>query len=122
RSCVVKCSLSPCPNIVDCFISRPSEKNIFTVFMIAASAVCVLLNIIEVFYLIGKKCKEMFSNTTGALPLKNHRSHRTVILIRSHRVRGAGGWGPGEREKCREDFQSCGIRALCKSSSVGQMP
>ncbi|CAH2320481.1 gap junction beta-5 -like [Pelobates cultripes] len=55
---VVKCSLSPCPNIVDCFISRPSEKNIFTVFMIAASAVCVLLNIIEVFYLIGKKCKE----------------------------------------------------------------
>ncbi|XP_063312490.1 gap junction beta-5 protein-like [Pelobates fuscus] len=55
---VVKCSLSPCPNIVDCFISRPSEKNIFTVFMIAASAVCVLLNIIEVFYLVGKKCKE----------------------------------------------------------------
>ncbi|KAG8563906.1 hypothetical protein GDO81_016245 [Engystomops pustulosus] len=55
---VVKCTLPPCPNTVDCFISRPSEKNIFTLFMIISSAVCVLLNLIEAVYLVGKKCKE----------------------------------------------------------------
>ncbi|KAM4698954.1 gap junction beta-5 protein-like isoform 1-T2 [Discoglossus pictus] len=56
---LVKCSITPCPNIVDCFISRPSEKNIFTIFMIVTSAVCVLLNLVEAVYLIGKKCKEV---------------------------------------------------------------
>ncbi|XP_068121510.1 gap junction beta-5 protein-like [Hyperolius riggenbachi] len=55
---VVKCTLSPCPNTVDCFISRPSEKNIFTIFMIVTSAACVLLNLVEAVYLVGKKCKE----------------------------------------------------------------
>lgn len=55
---VVKCTLPPCPNTVDCFISRPSEKNIFTLFMIISSAVCVLLNLVEAAYLVGKKCKE----------------------------------------------------------------
>ncbi|CAJ0940166.1 unnamed protein product [Ranitomeya imitator] len=57
---VVKCTLPPCPNIVDCFVSRPSEKNkfIFTLFMIISSGVCVLLNLIEAAYLVGKKCKE----------------------------------------------------------------
>ncbi|XP_077152189.1 gap junction beta-5 protein-like [Ranitomeya variabilis] len=55
---VVKCTVPPCPNIVDCFISKPSEKNIFTLFMIISSGVCVLLNLIEAAYLVGKKCKE----------------------------------------------------------------
>ncbi|XP_040193040.1 gap junction beta-5 protein-like isoform X2 [Rana temporaria] len=55
---LVKCTLSPCPNTVDCFISRPSEKNIFTLFMIITSALCVLLNLVEASYLIGKKCRE----------------------------------------------------------------
>ncbi|XP_053563190.1 gap junction beta-5 protein-like [Bombina bombina] len=54
---VVKCAISPCPNIVDCFISRPAEKNIFTLFMIITSAVCILLNLVEAIYLVGKKCK-----------------------------------------------------------------
>ncbi|MEE6509173.1 hypothetical protein FKM82_024749 [Ascaphus truei] len=55
---LVKCSLDPCPNIVDCFISKPTEKNIFTLFMTVTSAICVLLNLVEAAYLIGKKSKE----------------------------------------------------------------
>ncbi|XDV36829.1 hypothetical protein PO909_006549 [Leuciscus waleckii] len=32
---LVKCDSYPCPNTVDCFVSRPTEKTIFTVFMLA---------------------------------------------------------------------------------------
>ncbi|KAM4795869.1 gap junction beta-4 protein-like [Rhinophrynus dorsalis] len=62
---LVKCSVTPCPNTVDCFISRPSEKNIFTLFMIITSAVCVLLNLVEAAYLVGKKCKERMHTRNG---------------------------------------------------------
>ncbi|XP_042349668.1 uncharacterized protein LOC121948350 isoform X2 [Plectropomus leopardus] len=54
---LVKCDSYPCPNTVDCFVSRPTEKTIFTVFMLAVSGVCVLLNLAEVIYLIGRACK-----------------------------------------------------------------
>ncbi|XP_061453355.1 gap junction beta-5 protein-like [Rhineura floridana] len=55
---VVKCSLDPCPNAVDCYIAKPTEKNIFTLFMIITACVCVLLSLVEAFYLMGKRCKE----------------------------------------------------------------
>lgn len=51
----VQCDVSPCPNLVDCYIARPTEKTIFTYFMVAASVVCVVLNISEVFYLIANR-------------------------------------------------------------------
>ncbi|CAL8355735.1 unnamed protein product [Merluccius merluccius] len=53
---LVKCDSFPCPNTVDCFVSRPTEKTIFTVFMLSVSGVCVLLNVAEVVYLIGTAC------------------------------------------------------------------
>ncbi|XP_030899115.2 gap junction beta-5 protein [Melopsittacus undulatus] len=55
---LVKCELSPCPNMVDCFISRPTEKNIFTLFMVVTTCICILLSLIEATYLIGKRCRE----------------------------------------------------------------
>ncbi|XP_048414209.1 gap junction beta-2 protein-like [Stegostoma tigrinum] len=51
---LVKCSEYPCPNTVDCFISRPTEKTICTIFMLVTSAVCMLLNVAELCYLIVK--------------------------------------------------------------------
>ncbi|XP_072290328.1 uncharacterized protein [Eucyclogobius newberryi] len=57
---LVKCDSYPCPNTVDCFVSRPTEKTIFTVFMLAVSGVCVLLNLAEVLYLMGRACKRCF--------------------------------------------------------------
>lgn len=52
---LVKCSLDPCPNTVDCFISRPTEKKIFMIFMVASSALCIFMCICEMVYLIGKR-------------------------------------------------------------------
>ncbi|KAJ8409906.1 hypothetical protein AAFF_G00209470 [Aldrovandia affinis] len=51
---LVKCEEWPCPNVVDCFISRPTEKTIFTIFMVASSGICIVLNIAELSYLIVK--------------------------------------------------------------------
>ncbi|KAL0963576.1 hypothetical protein UPYG_G00308170 [Umbra pygmaea] len=51
---LVKCEQWPCPNKVDCFISRPTEKTIFTIFMVASSAICMVLNVAELAYLIMK--------------------------------------------------------------------
>ncbi|XP_062917051.1 connexin 27.5 isoform X1 [Mobula hypostoma] len=59
---LVKCDAFPCPNTVDCFVSRPTEKTIFTIFMLAVSGVCVLLNIAEVGYLIIKAVHKCLSN------------------------------------------------------------
>ncbi|XP_047612305.1 gap junction beta-6 protein [Phacochoerus africanus] len=53
---VLKCGIAPCPNLVDCFISRPTEKTVFTVFMVAASVLCMLLNVAELCYLLLKVC------------------------------------------------------------------
>nr|XP_046183030.1 gap junction beta-4 protein-like [Oncorhynchus gorbuscha] len=54
-----KCSLDPCPNTVDCFISRPTEKKIFTIFMVVSSAVCILICICEMVYLIYKRIQKL---------------------------------------------------------------
>ncbi|KAM8975141.1 gap junction beta-3 protein-like [Pelodytes ibericus] len=53
---LVKCTnIDPCPNIVDCYIARPTEKKVFTYFMVGASALCIILNLCEIFYLIFKR-------------------------------------------------------------------
>ncbi|XP_077197784.1 gap junction beta-6 protein-like isoform X2 [Paroedura picta] len=51
---LLKCNAWPCPNVVDCFVSRPTEKTVFTVFMIAVSAICIILNVTEFGYLVAK--------------------------------------------------------------------
>ncbi|XP_053241813.1 gap junction beta-2 protein [Podarcis raffonei] len=66
---VVKCSDFPCPNTVDCFISRPTEKTVFTIFMLAVSGICMLLNVLELSYLILKSCMK---KSQPKKPLPNH--------------------------------------------------
>ncbi|XP_074779046.1 gap junction alpha-10 protein [Athene noctua] len=50
-----KCTRPPCPNTVDCFVSRPTEKTIFMVFMNSIAAVSLFLNILEIAHLGLKK-------------------------------------------------------------------
>ncbi|KTF86404.1 hypothetical protein cypCar_00026804 [Cyprinus carpio] len=53
-----KCERDPCPNSVDCFVSRPTEKNIFMIFMLVIAGVSLFLNLLEIFHLGVKKIKE----------------------------------------------------------------
>ncbi|XP_069742966.1 gap junction Cx32.2 protein-like [Narcine bancroftii] len=49
------CGRYPCPHIVDCFISRPTEKTIFIIFMLAVACLSLLLNIAEIVYLVFRQ-------------------------------------------------------------------
>lgn len=46
-----RCSRWPCPNMVDCFVSRPTEKTIFILFMLSVASVSLLLNVTELGHL-----------------------------------------------------------------------
>ncbi|XP_034762376.1 gap junction alpha-9 protein-like isoform X1 [Acipenser ruthenus] len=52
-----KCEREPCPEVVDCFVSRPTEKTVFMMFMQCIAALSLFLNILEVIHLGYKKLK-----------------------------------------------------------------
>lgn len=52
------CKAHPCPHPVNCYISRPTEKNVFIVFMLAVAAVSLLLSIVELYHLAWKHFKK----------------------------------------------------------------
>ncbi|TDH05369.1 hypothetical protein EPR50_G00143470 [Perca flavescens] len=54
-SAVYICERSPCPHRVDCFLSRPTEKTVFIIFMLVVSLVSLLLNVIELLYVFFKR-------------------------------------------------------------------
>ncbi|XP_060907375.1 gap junction Cx32.2 protein-like [Labrus mixtus] len=75
----------PCPSPVDCFISRPTEKTVFIVFMMAMAALSVILNIVEIFHLIISKLSE--KRRRSSIPPEvyrpdklNHGSRESVTL------------------------------------------
>ncbi|XP_036783694.2 gap junction gamma-2 protein [Manis pentadactyla] len=45
------CSRQPCPHVVDCFVSRPTEKTVFLLVMYVVSCLCLLLNLCEMAHL-----------------------------------------------------------------------
>uniref|UniRef100_A0A673B379 Gap junction protein n=1 Tax=Sphaeramia orbicularis TaxID=375764 RepID=A0A673B379_9TELE len=45
------CKAWPCPHPVNCYVSRPTEKNVFIVFMLAVSAVSLVLSVLELHHL-----------------------------------------------------------------------
>uniref|UniRef100_A0A8C2ETM4 Gap junction protein n=1 Tax=Cyprinus carpio TaxID=7962 RepID=A0A8C2ETM4_CYPCA len=47
-----ECERFPCPHKVDCFVSRPTEKTIFTIYTQVIAAVSVLLNVVELLHLL----------------------------------------------------------------------
>ncbi|XP_067834637.1 gap junction alpha-3 protein-like [Heptranchias perlo] len=50
-SAMYKCERWPCPNPTDCFVSRPTEKNVFIAFMLSVAAVSLLLGLAELYHL-----------------------------------------------------------------------
>uniref|UniRef100_F6UBN0 Gap junction protein n=1 Tax=Ciona intestinalis TaxID=7719 RepID=F6UBN0_CIOIN len=46
-----KCARWPCPNVVDCFVSRPKEKTIMLWVMFATGLIMIVLNLIELYHL-----------------------------------------------------------------------
>ncbi|KAG7273595.1 hypothetical protein CRUP_019841 [Coryphaenoides rupestris] len=53
-----QCEREPCPNLVDCFVSRPTEKSVFMVFMQAIACLSLCLSLLEIMHLGYKKLKK----------------------------------------------------------------
>ncbi|KAM6168919.1 gap junction alpha-5 protein [Erethizon dorsatum] len=53
------CRRSPCPHPVNCYVSRPTEKNVFIVFMLAVAGLSLFLSLAELFHL-GWKIRQRF--------------------------------------------------------------
>ncbi|XP_017311597.1 gap junction alpha-1 protein [Ictalurus punctatus] len=64
-SAVYTCERSPCPHRVDCFLSRPTEKTVFIIFMLVVSLVSLVLNGIELFYVFFKRIKDRVKEKKG---------------------------------------------------------
>ncbi|NXH52179.1 CXD2 protein, partial [Rhabdornis inornatus] len=54
---IFECDRYPCVKEVECYVSRPTEKTVFLVFMFAVSGVCVLLNLAELNHLGWRKVR-----------------------------------------------------------------
>uniref|UniRef100_A0A4X2KHG2 Gap junction protein n=1 Tax=Vombatus ursinus TaxID=29139 RepID=A0A4X2KHG2_VOMUR len=80
-----KCSQFPCPNSVDCFVSRPTKKTIFMLFMHSIAAISLFLNILEIFHLgIRKIMKVLYggsSRETERGPCHSNRNSVTQPCI-----------------------------------------
>ncbi|XP_066436966.1 gap junction alpha-3 protein-like [Eleutherodactylus coqui] len=78
------CDRWPCPNTVNCYISRPTEKTIFILFMLAVACLSLLLNLIEIYYLGFTKCRQGLSGThyksVPKLPSKTGSMTQTHII------------------------------------------
>ncbi|XP_054418926.1 gap junction alpha-8 protein [Pteronotus mesoamericanus] len=69
-----RCSRWPCPNVVDCFVSRPTEKTIFILFMLSVASVSLFLNVLEMSHLGLKRICSVFKRSVeqplGGIPEK----------------------------------------------------
>ncbi|XP_067274784.1 gap junction Cx32.2 protein [Pseudorasbora parva] len=45
----------PCTVETECFMSRPTEKTIFIIFMLVVACLSLFLNVLEIFYLLCKR-------------------------------------------------------------------
>ncbi|XP_006005509.1 gap junction protein, alpha 2 [Latimeria chalumnae] len=82
------CSRWPCPNTVNCYISRPTEKTIFILFMLAVACLSLLLNLIEMYYLGFTRCCQGLTNRygseTGSKPCSEAPSENAVPFVQHY--------------------------------------
>ncbi|XP_072246660.1 gap junction alpha-5 protein-like [Leuresthes tenuis] len=63
------CKAWPCPHPVNCYVSRPTEKNVFIVFMLAVSAVSLVLSVLELQHLGWRHCcRRLFFSSKAVTP------------------------------------------------------
>lgn len=52
------CKAWPCPNPVNCYMSRPTEKNVFIIFMLVVAGVSLVLSVLELYHLGWKSVRK----------------------------------------------------------------
>ncbi|RXN03185.1 gap junction alpha-8 [Labeo rohita] len=94
-----KCSRWPCPNTVDCYVSRPTEKTIFIIFMLAVACVSLFLNFVEISHLALKKIRFAFHRPAPARLEPLGPPERSLPFLLTTPVQKAKGYRRLEEEK-----------------------
>ncbi|XP_062963079.1 gap junction alpha-8 protein [Cynocephalus volans] len=115
-----RCSRWPCPNVVDCFVSRPTEKTIFILFMLSVASVSLFLNIMEVSHLGLKGIRSAFKRPVeqplGEVPEKSLHS----IAVSS--IQKAKGYQLLEEEKIVSHYFPLGDVGMVETSPLSAKP
>ncbi|XP_037330380.2 gap junction protein alpha 4 [Pungitius pungitius] len=129
-----ECTWSPCPHTVDCFVSRPTEKTIFTIYTQVIAGISLLLNLAELLQLAvsHRLAKYYRRQPQDYLPRPQQVPARRAAAAEpppepsgSH---DAGGLvhhppGPGEGAPCygrpRESFGDLGVEVSWGPGEVG---
>ncbi|KAJ8406641.1 hypothetical protein AAFF_G00295570 [Aldrovandia affinis] len=59
------CTRNPCPHMVDCFVSRPTEKTIFLIIMYVVSVLCLVFTVLEILHLGISGIRDSFRNRSS---------------------------------------------------------
>lgn len=80
------CTRAPCPFTVDCYMSRPTEKSIFIIFMLVMSCVSVVLNLAEVFYLACSRSSRRKLKTVPTTAIAIHPCFTTDSMMKNEKL------------------------------------
>ncbi|XP_030576829.1 gap junction Cx32.2 protein-like [Archocentrus centrarchus] len=83
---LIVCSRAPCPFTVECYMSRPTEKTIFIIFMLAASCLSLVLNVVEMFYLICCRSSRRRSKTVPMTAVPLHPRFDSTTMMRNQKL------------------------------------
>lgn len=75
------CDRAPCPNVVNCYISRPTEKTIFIIFMLGVASLSLFLNLIEIYHLGFTKCRQGITFRRGHLSLEGISKEPSEVAV-----------------------------------------
>ncbi|XP_051501971.1 gap junction beta-3 protein-like [Myxocyprinus asiaticus] len=107
---LVKCKVQPCPNVVDCYIGRPTEKRLFTYFMVGASALCIVLSVCEIIYLISKRiilCANLFKrhHRSNTLLHGRYRDEDSNCTVPMHKLDDKPEYKPESKSKFGSEYK-----------------
>ncbi|XP_016151155.1 gap junction alpha-8 protein-like [Sinocyclocheilus grahami] len=94
----------PCPNTVDCFVSRPTEKTVFIIFMLAVACVSLFLNFVEISHLGLKKIHFVFRKPVRPQVEGPGVSEKALPSIASSSIQKAKGYKLLEEDKAMSHF------------------
>ncbi|CAN9507546.1 unnamed protein product [Ophioblennius macclurei] len=78
---MMQCSQDPCPNTVDCFISKATEKKVFLYIMSCTSILCTALNFVELVYIVWKQLWKCFTKRYVPTERKGFSNSRSSVSV-----------------------------------------
>ncbi|XP_068185399.1 gap junction alpha-5 protein-like [Antennarius striatus] len=106
------CKAWPCPNPVNCYMSRPTEKNVFIVFMLVVAGVSLLLSVLELYHLSWKTLRRFMRKR-----VIQRNNHRAVTVAASAALEPSSPSQPSASCTPPPDFSQC----LAAPSSMNPM-